>query len=124
MLTVSGKTLCHSHSWLEDVILPGLSGGNSGYAGEGDPFCPLSSVSIRSQKNGLLIFSLLCNRKSLSFFVMDKPVKNSHSSCHRHGRSDLMHVDIIFMGMKIIYHRACLQSDVKMLELPILDNSS
>ena len=124
MLTVSGKTSCHSHCWLEDVIqliLPGLTGGNSGYAGEGDPFCPLSSLSIRSHKNGLLIFSLLRNRKSLSFFVTDKPVKNSHSSWHRHGRLDLMHVDIIFMGMKIIYDRVCLQSDVKMLELPILD---
>lgn len=36
MLTVSGKTSCHSHCWLEDVIqliLPGLTGGNSGYAG-------------------------------------------------------------------------------------------
>uniref|UniRef100_A0A3N7FNP1 Uncharacterized protein n=1 Tax=Populus trichocarpa TaxID=3694 RepID=A0A3N7FNP1_POPTR len=35
MLTVSGKTSCHSHCWLEDVIqliLPGLTGGNSGYA--------------------------------------------------------------------------------------------
>ncbi|KAJ6892074.1 hypothetical protein NC651_025306 [Populus alba x Populus x berolinensis] len=53
MLTVSGKTLCHSHSWLEDVILPGLAGGTSGYAGEGDPFYPLSSLSIRSHKNGL-----------------------------------------------------------------------
>ncbi|KAJ6983017.1 hypothetical protein NC653_025977 [Populus alba x Populus x berolinensis] len=42
-----------SHSWLEDVILPGLAGGNSGFAGEGDPFCPLSSLSIRSHKNGL-----------------------------------------------------------------------
>ncbi|KAG6760157.1 hypothetical protein POTOM_036658 [Populus tomentosa] len=42
-----------SHSWLEDVILPGLAGGNSGFAGEGDPFCPLSSLSIRSYKNGL-----------------------------------------------------------------------
>ncbi|KAJ6892072.1 hypothetical protein NC651_025306 [Populus alba x Populus x berolinensis] len=26
----------------------------------------------------------LIYRKSVSFFVMDKPVKNSHSSCHKH----------------------------------------
>ncbi|KAJ6892073.1 hypothetical protein NC651_025306 [Populus alba x Populus x berolinensis] len=47
------KALIYSHSWLEDVILPGLAGGTSGYAGEGDPFYPLSSLSIRSHKNGL-----------------------------------------------------------------------
>ena len=40
MLTVSRKTSCPRHSWLEDVIQPDLTGGNLSYAGEGDAFPP------------------------------------------------------------------------------------
>uniref|UniRef100_A0A6N2NF47 Uncharacterized protein n=1 Tax=Salix viminalis TaxID=40686 RepID=A0A6N2NF47_SALVM len=37
-LTVSGKTSCPRHSWLEDVILLGLTSGNSTYAASSHPW--------------------------------------------------------------------------------------